>query len=85
MSIPFILVLCGCLGLFFKADWSKRADPFNFQSWSEATAVDGAVKPGRGLHGGQNEGYRIEREEKDLPFSYKVSTLLGSHLSSPIL
>lgn len=80
MSLLFILFLCVCLGLFFKADWSKRADPFNFQSCSVVTVVDGAVKHESGMGGGFWVGTlratELKREEKDLPSSDKVSVLL---------
>lgn len=48
-----------CLGLFFKADWSKRGDPFYFQSCSVGTLMDG-----EGLLGGHAESNRIERRGK---------------------
>lgn len=73
--------LCVHLGLFFKAGWSKRADPFNLRSCSVVTAVDGAVKhesgTGRGgCWAGAPRAAELKREEKDLLSSYKVATLL---------
>lgn len=61
VSHPFIHFLCVCLGVsfffFFKAGWSKKADPFN----STMLQPGRGVCQGRGLLGGR----RAENEKEN--------------------
>lgn len=82
--VTFIHSVSLCVwGLFFKADWSKKADPFSFQSCSVVIVADGAVKHESHMSGGFWVGTLSEIElkrKKDLPSSYEVSVLLH-HIS----
>lgn len=60
MSHPFIHFLCVCLGFsffFFKAGWSKKADPFNSTM----------LQPGRGdcQRRGLLGGRRAEKKKEN--------------------
>lgn len=56
MSHPFIHILCVCLD-FFKAGWSKKADPFKFSM----------LQPGRELCQGRGAliGHKTENKAND--------------------
>lgn len=43
MSHPFMHILCVCLG-FFKAGWSKKADPFKFSKLQPGQVCQGRGK-----------------------------------------